>query len=486
MWIKIVPLTASHCQVVASPEAKSDIDNFFSFFPENYQFTKQFKERKWSGKVRLYSAITGKFYVGLLPELIRLAQFKGWRYDLSEMQFHEYDESKLVSYAENFIKNNPGSPFKPRDYQIKSLIRGVKNGRNTFLSATGSGKSGMIFLLCDFYFDKKILVIAPRTTLVNQLAKELDVFSVGRLKDTHKIYAGQEKVSDSRIIFSTWQSIYLMPKKYFEQFDMVIVDECHESDASSLKGIMNKCVNAHIRFGFTGTLKGAKSHEMIITGVFGPVETISETHKLIERGILSEIHVNCIILKHPIEYEKRHFQDEVDYICRDKLRNTAIAKFCSSLPGNTLMMTHFVDKHGMMLYDLIKKYKDPEKVFFINGRVDVDIRDEIKSIIEKSNDATLIATYGAFQLGENVTRLHNVAFTTAYKARVQVLQSIGRGTRRDDYKGGDKFRCDIWDFADDLTGDEDKLLNYGLKHLKARIKIYAEQKFPYKVTKIEL
>ena len=71
----------------------------------------------------------------------------------------------------------------------------------------------------------------------------------------HRIYSGKEKVTDKRVIISTWQSIYKFGKEWFEQFDSVFGDEVHLFKAKSLTTMMDKCVNAKYRFGLTGTAR---------------------------------------------------------------------------------------------------------------------------------------------------------------------------------------------------------------------------------------
>ena len=43
----------------------------------------------------------------------------------------------------------------------------------------------------------------------------------------HKIYSGKEKMTNAGVVISTWQSIYKLPGKWFEQFGCIVGDECH-------------------------------------------------------------------------------------------------------------------------------------------------------------------------------------------------------------------------------------------------------------------
>ena len=85
--------------------------------------------------------------------------------------------------------------------------------------------------------------------------------------------------------FSTWQSIYKLDKKYFEQFDVVIGDEAHLFKAASLASIMSKLHRCRYRFGFTGTLDGTQTHRLVLEGLFGKSKQFITTKELIDKGV---------------------------------------------------------------------------------------------------------------------------------------------------------------------------------------------------------
>ena len=97
------------------------------------------------------------------------------------------------------------------------------------VSPTASGKSLIIYALIRFYNyllkDKKILILVPTTSLVEQMYSDFIDYGWND-KYLHRIYQGHEKVTDKPIIISTWQSIYKLDKKYFEdQFEDILFDE---------------------------------------------------------------------------------------------------------------------------------------------------------------------------------------------------------------------------------------------------------------------
>jgi len=144
-------------------------------------------------------------------------------------------------------------------------------------------------------------------------------------------------------------------------------------------------------------------------------------------------------------------------------------------------MFQFVEKHGKVLVELIRDaVEEGRKVFYVSGEVDASDREKIRGIVEKENDAIIVASLGTFSTGINIRNLHNIVFGTPSKSQVKVLQSIGRGLRQSDNGQVTK----LYDIADDFHTKGYK--NFTLKHSAERIKIYTKEGFRYKVYPIDL
>jgi superfamily II DNA or RNA helicase len=104
-----------------------------------------------------------------------------------------------------------------------------------------------------------------------------------------RIYAGHSKENLLPIVISTWQSIYELPKKFFENYQVVYGDEAHTFKAKSLTGIMHKMVNTPYRIGTTGTLDGTKTHKLVLEGLFGSVYKVTSTKQLMDNDQLAEL-----------------------------------------------------------------------------------------------------------------------------------------------------------------------------------------------------
>jgi superfamily II DNA or RNA helicase len=368
----------------------------------------------------------------------------------------------------------------PRDYQIKGVYDALKYNRKLLVSPTASGKSLMIYSIVRYFTEQQrnILLVVPTTSLVEQMYKDFDDYGWSAEEHCHRVYGGNERVSDRQVTISTWQSIYKLDKSFFKNFDVVIGDEAHQFKSKSLISIMSKLLDTKYRFGFTGTLDGTQTHKLVLEGLFGPTYKLIKTDELIKKGYLSKLNIKVLLLKH--EGKKiNDYEEEVQYLISNDKRNKFIKNLVLDLKGNTLVLFNRVSTHGEPLYDLINNnVSENRKVFFIHGGVDTEERELVRKITEEEKNAIIVASYGTFSTGINIRNLHNVVFASPSKSRIRNLQSIGRVLR----KGKEKVSATLYDIADDITHNGKR--NYTLNHLVERIKIYNEENFDYEIISI--
>ena len=296
----------------------------------------------------------------------------------------------------------------------------------------------------------------------------------------HRIYAGKDKTNEHPVTITTWQSVYKLERSFFEDYNVVIGDEAHLFKSKSLISIMTKLHHAKYRFGFTGTLDGTQTHKWVLEGLFGPSNKVTKTDELMKQGHLSQLDIQCIILKHPPQ-KFDVYNDEIEYLISHEQRNKFITNLTLDLKGNTLVLYSRVEAHGAVLYEKINNSKHTRrKVFFVHGGVDAEQRELIREITEEENNAIIVASYGTFSTGINIKNLHNVIFASPSKSRVRNLQSIGRILR----KSTNKVKATLYDISDDCTYNSRK--NYTLNHFIERIKIYNEENFNYEIVTVQL
>tara|TARA_B100001564_G_scaffold164922_1_gene138643 strand:- start:581 stop:2044 length:1464 start_codon:yes stop_codon:yes gene_type:complete len=473
-----------YLQVDSDPHVFYELSDQFTFELPGAKFMPQYRNRYWDGKIRLFNVKNGEIYVGLLDKIQKFCDDHEYTYEFIDNKFFgtPFEVNENISYegVKDYITSI--SKYSPREYQVEGVYDALKHNRRLLISPTASGKSLMIYSIVRYYVERQqnTLIVVPTTSLVEQMYKDFADYGWDVGSFCHKIYAGKERETNSQVIITTWQSIYKLPRKYFERFSVVIGDEAHQFKSKSLISIMTKLHKAKHRFGFTGTLDGTQTHKWVLEGLFGPSYKIIKTDELMQKGHVAKLDINVLLLKHkPQKFEI--FEDEVQYIINHDQRNKFIRNLALDLKGNTLILYSRVEGHGRVIYDLINSnVLEQREVFFIHGGVAAEDREEVREITEKENDAIIVASYGTFSTGINIRNLHNVIFASPSKSRIRNLQSIGRVLR----KGNNKTKATLYDIADDISYKTRR--NYTLNHLVERIKIYNEENFNYDIISIPL
>jgi superfamily II DNA or RNA helicase len=489
----ICKLDEVYAKIQCEKSIAKELHEYFSFMVPGYQFVPAYRNKIWNGKIYLYHLNTSQIYLGLLPYIEQFCNEREYTFEYTDGLDSEDEYS--VYHAKKFIEelniHARGEPIEVREHQVEAFIHAMQKRRALLLSPTASGKSLIIYLIFQQlykYQNLKGLVIVPTTSLVEQLYSDFADYNNENMEPyLHRIYQGKEKNTDKALTISTWQSLYKMPKEYFEQFDYVIGDEAHLFKAQSLTTILTSCINAKYRIGLTGTLDGTKTHRLVLEGLFGPVRKVISTKELIDKQQLSNFEIKCLVLRHSDEVcqlvkQKSTYQDEIAYLISSESRNKFIKNLAVSLGKNTLVLYQMVDKHGKILYDLIRNTKNigNRKVFFVHGGTETTDREDIRKIMEVEQDAIVVASFGTFSTGINIRNLHNIIFAMPTKSTVRTLQSIGRGLRQNE----GKELATLYDISDDMRIK--KHMNFTLKHFVERVKIYNEEKFPFKIYKIGL
>lgn len=147
-----------------------------------------------------------------------------------------------------------------------------------------------------------------------------------------------------------------------------------------------------------------------------------------------------------------------------------------------VLMKFFTPEEIEEKFDNLSKYN----IYLIKGDIEGETRNEVRALIEKVDDAIVIATYGTASTGLNIKRLHNIFMCASTKSSVRLRQSTGRGMRLH----GEKEMMRLFDFVDDfskkLKNGKVQNKNYALKHSYERLESYFSDGFPITEKEIEL
>jgi len=400
------------------PHILYELQPYFTFEVEGAKFMPQMRNKHWDGRIRLLSVHNGEIYVGLIDKIAEKLKNHGYNFSFKNNKYYglPYEINEEISYegVKDYMRSI--CAHSPREYQIEGVYDALRHNRKLLISPTASGKSLMIYSLVRYYVDKgkKILLVVPTTSLVEQMYKDFEDYGWDAGSYCHKIYGGREKNNTHPVTITTWQSIYKLEKSFFEDYEVIVGDEAHLFKSKSLINIMTKLHHAKYRFGFTGTLDGTQTHKWVLEGLFGPSYKVTKTSELMEQGHLSALDIRCVVLKHkPQKFDT--YEDEVQFIINHQKRNNFIKNLALDLKGNTLVLFSRVESHGQPLFNLINSSATGNrKVFFVHGGVSTDEREQVRAITETESNAIIVASYGVFSTGVNIKNLHNVIFSLKY------------------------------------------------------------------------
>jgi superfamily II DNA or RNA helicase len=218
-----------------------------------------------------------------------------------------------------------------------------------------------------------------------------------------------------------------------------------------------------------------------IIGKTGPIVFEQKTENLKQQNYVSNFKITILKIKHDklprftvnSLTPASAYNQEIDYLINHYRRNEIIAKLASRLDKNTIIMVDRID-HGIQLEAILKNACSEFKkdVYFIRGSTDIEEREQIRELMGNTNDVIVVAISKIFSTGINIPNLHNIIFASAGKAKIKIMQSIGRALRLHPTK----ILAHIFDIADNTK--------YGKIHVEERIKLYNSEKYNFEIKNI--
>ena len=264
----------------------------------------------------------------------------------------------------------------------------------------------------------------------------------------------------------------------FEQFDAVFADEVHGLSSGNQVTKFVQKMPTLIRFGFTGTLQeqtndGAEDRWNII-GTIGPVLYFQRAYELQQDDFLSQLKIRAIELVHttPVPYSvnDNNFMQvhmlEQAYIEELPAYNNLIAGIANKVKGNSFVLFDHT-KHGKQLFEIAQQVCSNKNVFFINGSVDIEERDDIKQYMVENQNCVLFGNVKCVGTGISIKNIRHIIFAMSGKATVKIIQAIGRGIRLHE----DKDCMYLYDVYHNLK--------YSADHFNHRRRLYQKH---YKIT----
>ena len=435
--------------------------------------------------IRKY-AITpnGRFGVGVFPDIYKYLQTLSVPYQcIVTEKFKNNFAPAFLADPDSFNLKELDIPYRP--YQEECIKKCLKHGNGVVVVGTAGGKTlimaGLICNILSLQKGRALVVTSPE--LVNQAYQ--DFLDYGTYKyATLARWDGDNEYSPSADIVIASSTI-LMSKKQdisvLKEFNVILNDECHKTRAGNQINKVLKKVATNHKYGFTGSLPESKIDIWNVMGQLGPIIYEKSREDLQELGYVAPASaVICkITYKNPPVYLKTPsitdptgmYNEECDFLYKHSFRNRVIGILCKNIDKNTLILVDRLE-HQQTLIDEIKRLAPRKNVQFVRGEVEKEAREEIRHIMEKKNNVICIAMASIFATGINIKNIHYLIFAMPGKAKIRILQSIGRGLRLHDQK----TKLTIFDIAD--------VLYYGLRHLEHRLELYNEEHISYAIKEI--
>ena len=365
----------------------------------------------------------------------------------------------------------------PRDYQNESATEALQKGNGVIVLPTSAGKTLVIALIASTILKEKdynVLVLVPDIQLVQQTYQ--DFLDYGVSEELVSKWTGNYEFQPTKIVVANNQILLSekQDKEVLERFQVVVCDECHKMASAQKISKLVKALKCKHMFGFTGSLPENKFDVWSINRIFGSVIYHKKSIELRQDKYISKVRVVALELnykdvpqftKPSMSEPTAGYEEETTWLHTNEYRNSVIAKLINKLDTNTLIL---VDRivHGEHLLEYLKTKTD-KQIYFIQGSVEVEEREKMRALMEETSGVVCIAISKIFSTGISIKNLHNIVFASIGKARIKIIQSIGRSLR----VHHTKQMATIFDIAD-------VCLNYGYKHFEERKRLYTTENIP--------
>ncbi len=326
---------------------------------------------------------------------------------------------------------------KPNFMQRKALkelnrYRAVGTGRALVVSAAGSGKTYLAAFDALNFNPKRLLYIVHEGSI---LKKSLETFAdVFGNSVTYGIFSGESKEMDADFVFATnftmCKSLELFSK---EEFDYIIIDECHHATARTYIEIINY-FKPEFLLGLTATPERMDNEDVfelfdknvpyelrlrdaIINELVVPFKYYGIRDKLIDYGL-------------PKNEERKMIaqlanEDHIEFISEQIEQHRVQGKL------KALAFCRNVTHARMMCEAMGERYKTA----YLTGRNDIGERIRAYNDLQSDEaDLEILFTVDILNEGVDIPGVNMVLFLRPTESSTIFIQQLGRGLRKYDNK----------------------------------------------------
>jgi len=402
--------------------------------------------------------------------------------------------------------------IKLRPYQKEAVAKILKSGRGLIECPTGSGKSLIIGNVTHNLLSSRlgsligyVLIYVPTRQLVNQFYN--DLLEIGfTKKEICKFTSNEGKKRDNnfednscsngfnKIIIAN-RDFLLEHSKELPNISILFVDEVHKIKYDSSTYNFVKAQKTDIKIGLTGTLPNDDYKLWMIMGLFGNVLFRDTIISLQEQEYLAPLKIISISIRDAFVENDRDclfhtrsnkkfdesdtsddalafnaaYNAEAEYVIKNfyKLYSKPLEYICGQKENRNILILFDRTDLGMGIYEYAKANIKNFQSFYIDGSIDIKIRDKICLDFEQGDNKLLFAQSTTFSTGINIKNLDVISFFFTGKGYTKIIQSIGRTLRlhknKDyaklydisfNYKYSQKHKADRFDIYTSIYGKE--------------------------------
>lgn len=349
-----------------------------------------------------------------------------------------------------------------RYYQKEAIKRALSTGRGLIKIPTAGGKTlvlaGLYSLLRKYLTSGQfMLFLFPNTHLVHQTFQAFIEYGIdekeiliwtgeeGKPKELTKDFQGA--------LFINSQILLRQKKGTFEEIQnafFFFCDEVHTlKRVNKISKWLNKYLQADYRFGLTGTFPPEQTEMLFLESLIGPPIFNISLNELEKEKFTTPFKIIEHRFKTPSSCPKEikfgfgktssyfndfskglnFYQAEIEYLVSCPERNHFIVNLVKSLGFTCILILVDRIEQGLILEQLFKKESFNIRVEFISGEMPVEERKKIIEDMEKKEAGIIIAISRIFSTGINFPALQHIVFASPFKAKIKLLQSIGRALR---------------------------------------------------------
>lgn len=358
------------------------------------------------------------------------------------------------------------SMYKLRDYQqeaVDSTIRFFQKCREpaVIVLPTGAGKSLVIAELARIA-KGRVLVLAHVKELVEQNCEKYK--SYGLEAGIFSASLGKKDWSE-KAIFGSVQSVARAPDEFFENFSLLVIDECHrvaEEGATQYQEVIRKlrekspnlCIlgltATPYRMGLGWIYEYSHNGEMKTDQkrffkrcVFELPLSYMIKNKFLTQPVKVDIPVTCYDFSELTEKNRMYTEAEVEELLRAQKNLTPL------IVNNIVDITERFHRQGVMIFSSTVKhaqeilsYLPADEARLVIGETDLSRRDEIVDDF-KNRKFKYLVNVSVLTTGFDAPHVDVIAILRPTESNSLYQQIVGRGLRLDQ----GKTDCFILDYA---------------------------------------